>query len=224
MTKRILIALAVLAALVAFLLVKIGPGKTGPPTEIAAEGREGKLARSVTARQLTILFGGSSWWNVIGHAAEPDRAACLVHNPLQVDRTGRATTATYLLDRRIDFRLATYVFATRQAALTAMAAAGTRRLEECRAGEFARYLRDGGYVPASARGYASHQLASGRIARSSHILVPSTYKKRPYTWNLDSTYVLQGRIITVLGTIAGGPFQQYNERLAQLLNTKTPRS
>jgi hypothetical protein len=94
---------------------------------------------------------------------------------------------------------------------------GSRSTEQCRARTIAAELNHEGYTADSPRGYTASTVDIGDGATASHMEVPSRYKGRSYTWNLDTTAVEHGRLIALIGTVTAGPFATSNQDTAKEL-------
>jgi hypothetical protein len=212
--RRLLAALIVVAALLAFLAVKLKPTHH-PRVEIESDGSDQKLARRVLVAELEKLFRTSSdRWKVIGSPGLRS-IPCIARTRPYSTSSGRAITATYVFAGWLELRLASNVYPTVAVAQRALPAFGARDVEECRARVFERHLRRAGYAAAEPRAFSRASAKIGDGARTSHIEIPSRFKGHPYTWHVDSTFVRRGRMIVVAGTVVGGSFSKANQALAQ---------
>lgn len=221
LTRRLTITAVGVVGLVAFLAVKILPPGKGPAIEIRTQGADGALARRPLAAGLHVLFRDNhSGWRVNGSPADARFSSCLPRRT-RSGLTGTAITASYVHSRNLEIRLASFAYANARLArenLPALAAAST---ETCLALALAADLRHEGYAAGPPRGYAAHRVAIGDAAIAVDIEVPSRYKGRPYTWNLDTIGLLRGRVVIRVGTLAGASFAAGDQALAkELVKTK----
>jgi hypothetical protein len=211
--RRIIVgSLGLGVLLAAFLLVRIVPAHRDPPLDIQADGSERALARSVLENELRKLFRGSNGtWLVAGRS----RSQCA--SKVSATSIGRADTTPYEFARWLGVRLFDYVYPNRATARRAFDGIETRQQQACRARVFAEELRQRGYSVGKAHGFSSTGVRIADAARSVHFEMPSQFKGRSYTWHLDSTEVLQGRMVVAVGTVVAGPFAEGEQGLAGAL-------
>lgn len=87
------------------------------------------------------------------------------------------------------------------------------RLQGCRVRFLVTGLRKR-YSTGSPRVRTSALADVGQGANTTEITVPTRYKGRVFTWDLDTTAVKQGSLIEILDTLAGASTARYNQALA----------
>ncbi len=217
MRRRRFVVSALAALFVAaFLVVKLAPGHGAPPVVISFRGREGRLARSVLAAALPKLFSkGNGRWRVLTTAHADPGARCVQSSAAYRSSTGHAASTTYLFARWLEIRLTSLVYASASSAQRSFLA--FRPPDTCRGQVFAEELASDGYVVGKPRVSPPSLLDIADGGMSSRILIPSRYKRRVYTWELDTTTIRRGRFVLAVGTLVAEPFAHANQALAREL-------
>ena len=202
------------ALIPATLTVLVGACGAKHPNTTAASSEtrtDTALAQRKLAEQLTTLhraLPGS--WRQNGSAND---ALVCADNAIRAGRTGRAISQS-IKYKRVEVRAGTYVFATSQSASRALPAFAAEAAQACRAEFLVAALRKHGYTTGSPKVHIATLSDIGQGANSTQITIPSRYKGRLLTWNIDETIVREGRLIELLDTLAGASTARYNQALA----------
>jgi hypothetical protein len=211
MSRRIRVLGALLASILAVLLGACGANHPSTTTAAPDARTDAALAQRMLSEQLSVLHRAlpGAWRE---NAAASDGVVC-GDSATRAGRTARAVSQS-IGYKRMEVRAVTYVFASSQAASRALPAFAADALQTCRAQFFVAVLRRRGYTMGLPHAHAGTLTDIGQGANTTEITVPSRYKGRPFTWNLDETVVRNGRLIELLGTLAGASTARYNQALA----------
>jgi hypothetical protein len=205
--------------LAGFLAIKLAPSHGGPRVDISFGGSDGNRARSVLANALSKLFPkGNGRWQILTPARGADPGAhCIESGAPFRSATGHAATATYMFAGWLEVRLASFVYGNATTAERAFAASDGRRVETCRGRVVAEELEGLGYAVGEARRFPASTVHIGDDGKSSRIVIPSRYKSRRYTWDVDTTAARRGRLVLAVTTVVAEPFERANQALAREL-------
>jgi hypothetical protein len=217
--RRFLVGGLTVLALAAFLAVKLEPSHGGPPVDISSGGSEGHRARSVLANALTKLFPKANGsWRILTPTAGADPGAQCVESAAPFRRsTGYAATAPYLFAGWLEVRLASFLYVNASTAQRAFAAPDGRGTEICIGRVVVKELERLGYAVGKPRWFPSAAVHIGDEGKSNRIVIPTRYKSRRYTWDVDTSTARRGRLVLAVGTVVAEPFQRANEGLTREL-------
>ena len=215
---RVLAAVLVLAVIV-FLSVKlVHTSRRPPPIEIHVEGTYTATSRAVLTHALEKLFPkGNGAWKVVPEPAGDAGPRCRALAAAYRSSPGRAVSASYEFAGWLEVRLADYVYADAAAARHPVSVSLARRAEVCQAQEVVEALRREGYAVGKPRTSGPTKVAIGGGGATIRTQIPSRFKGRKYTWDLDSTGARSGRVVLVVGTLVAEPFATANQLMTREL-------
>lgn len=173
------------------------------------------LAQETLAEQLTAMrrsFRGS--WDTIGKPTDA-LATCRAASASRVDRTARVVSPSLFYEKRVEIRLADYVYSNSAAANRALESLGGQAAAACRAHLFV--AEEQHYRLGAIRLVAAAAVRAGDAARSSEIIIPATYNGHRFHFHLDTVAAQQGRVIAFFSTVAGTSTLGYDIRVARTL-------
>jgi hypothetical protein len=134
----------------------------------------------------------------------------------RMGRTARAVSPSLIYEKRLEIRLADYVYLSSVAANRALESLGGEAEAACRARLFVREAHRH-YRLGAIRLVAPATVRAGDAARGSEIIIPATYKGHQFHFHLDTVAAQQGRVIALFGTLAGTSTLGYDIRAARVL-------
>lgn len=200
------------------LAVSVGAcGAARTPTATAAGDAQADsvLVQRVLADELALMHRDLPGAWVQNGTPTESLLSCRAATALRARSIGRARSPGFVLRGSLEVRVAAYVCATPPAARQGLAL--LRPLARCFAPWLAEALHERHYDEAAPSAPSVTQGNIGQGALAIQVSVPSTYRGGRFTWNLDETAVVQGRIVVVLDTLAGASTARFNEALAALL-------
>jgi hypothetical protein len=96
--------------------------------------------------------------------------------------------------------------------------------QSCVASSTVASLRRSGYTTSTPQSTTATVRGIGQAAVGAEVTIPTTIRGRPFTFHLDSTLVRDGRVVTLLDTLAGRSTTSYNRRLASAFSRVAART
>jgi hypothetical protein len=209
--------LPALGIVLAAALVLVSCGANTQPS--AARRADKAISERLLIGELTVLHQAlaGSKWQQIGSASSAELTSCRSVGRIHAGLTARAISPSFYA-RGVELRVANYVYARPADAQRALSYFDGTATEACRARTFIAYLRESGATASPARDFRVSRPQIGEAATNGQMEIPSVYiKGRSFIWTLDSTAARQGRVVTVLGTMAGSSTTKYNESVMAVL-------
>jgi hypothetical protein len=201
---------ALAAASVAVLATACGSDKSS--TSPAARPADTTLARRILSRDLVLVR--RSLPGATQRTGSVRRALTCSSVLTAFVRAARAGSPTISYRHELQLRAATYVFASDSDATRALNSYVAKPAQSCIASGTTASLRRTGYTTTTPRITTTKVRGIGQGAVGAEITIPSHIRGQPFTFHLDSTLVRDGRVLSLIDTLAGRSSTTYNQRVA----------
>jgi hypothetical protein len=165
-------------------------------------GPDDTRASILASRSVALPADVHRGWIRRGSGEDNALRSCPSYTAIRSGLAAHASSSTLEYQGALKLRISAYVYKTISAAHHALSEFTSLASETCIAHTSLPFLQHAHYAASQPQISANTTLAIGEGASTAHILIQTFYSGRPFIFRLDTTAVLQGRVVGIISTVA----------------------